>query len=227
MSFAEDVNNMIDKKMIVFAPHPDDETLACGGIIMKEIREGYDVYIVLMTDGRHSHDLILGLIDPPPEAIAKIRAIEFSEAMKILGVNLNNLFLLGFEDSKLREHVARAEERTAQILRDADPVEIYVPYRDDNHEDHRATYEIVVNGIKEANLRARLCEYPVWNREPPQFGLKVLLVDIRDQLPRKLEAISKYRSQISKCFPNQEKAILSEDFLRISSSSSETFYTRE
>jgi hypothetical protein len=44
MSFAEDLNNMIDRRMIVFSPHPDDETLACGGTIIRKIREGYDVY---------------------------------------------------------------------------------------------------------------------------------------------------------------------------------------
>lgn len=139
-----------------------------------------------MTDGRHSHDA------------RAIRAVEFSEAMKVLGVNPNNLVLYGFEESEVREHAAKPVEKAVQILRDIDPVEIYVPYRDDRHEDHRATYEIVANDIKEAHLHAALYEYPACNREPPQFGLKVLSVDTQDQLPRKLEAISNYRSQISK-----------------------------
>jgi LmbE family N-acetylglucosaminyl deacetylase len=151
-----------------------------------------------MTDGRHSHDAIVGLRDPPIDEMAKIRSVESSGTMKVLEFNPNNLFLLGFEDSELREHAVKAVEKAVQILRDVDPVEIYVPYRDDKNEDHRATYEIVVNGIKKVHLRAALHEYPVWNREPPQFGLKVLSVDIQDQLPRELEAISNYRSQISK-----------------------------
>jgi LmbE family N-acetylglucosaminyl deacetylase len=36
--------------MVVFAPHPNDETLACGGTIIKRLREGFNVYIILMTD---------------------------------------------------------------------------------------------------------------------------------------------------------------------------------
>ena len=41
---------------MVFAPHPDDETLGCGGTVVKLRRAGVDVHIVFMTDGRHSHD---------------------------------------------------------------------------------------------------------------------------------------------------------------------------
>jgi LmbE family N-acetylglucosaminyl deacetylase len=218
---------MVDKKMIVFAPHPDDETLACGGTIIRKIREGYDVYVVVMTDGRHSHDHVLGLKEPPPEAIAKIRAVELAEATAVLGVPPDNLILLGFEDSKLKQCVTEARERTVQILRNIHPAEVYVAYRDDNNEDHHATYEIVATSIREADLATKVHEYPVWNEKIPRPRLKVLVVDIHQELNRKMEAVSKYRTQISKCFPNQEKTVLSEEFVRIFSTDTETFYTEQ
>jgi len=218
---------MIGSSMIVFAPHPDDETLACGGTIIRKIREGFDVYVTVMTDGSHSHDSMLGLSEPPPEEIAEIRAREFSEATSILGVDPNNLVLLGFEDGKLRQHIAEAKDRTIQILRRTRPVEVYVPYRDDANEDHRATYEIVTYTVREADLLPKMYEYPVWNGKILDFGLKAVVMNIHRELRTKIEAISKYKSQIATCFPKQEKPVLSKEFVNMFRSESETFYTRE
>jgi len=217
---------MVNSRMIVFAPHPDDETLACGGTIIRKIQEGFDVHVVVMMDGRHSHDVTLGLAEPSPETIAEIRATEFSEATRVLGVNLSNLILLGFEDGKLREQMSEARERTVRILREVRPVEIYMPYRDDANEDHRTTYEIVAGSVREADLLPKMYEYFVWNGKLPRPGLKVFVMDIHRELGRKIEAISKYKSQISKCFPKQEKAVLSEEFVNMFRSERETFYTK-
>jgi hypothetical protein len=52
-------------------------------------------------------------------------------------------------------------------------------------------------------------------------------MDIHRELGRKKEAISKYKSQISKCFPKQGKAVLSEEFVNMFRSETETFYTKE
>lgn len=218
---------MIGNKMVVFASHPDDETFACGGTIIRRIQDGYDVHVVVMTDGRHSHDIGLGLQEPSPAIIAKIRARELSEATEILGVDPKKVVLLGFEDTKLRQHMAAAKERTVQILHQIWPVEVYVPYREDGHEDHRATYEVVMESVNEANLQSKMYEYPVWNWKPPLSGLKVVVVDVHKELARKMEAIFKYQSQISKCFPKQEKPFLSGDFVKIFCSGSEKFYTME
>jgi len=218
---------MVSSRMIVFAPHPDDETLACGGTIIRKIREGFDVHIVVMTDGRHSHDVTLGLAEPSPENIAKIRATEFREATRVLGVNPGNLILLKFEDGKLREHMAEAEERTVQILRQLVPTEIYTSYRHDTNDDHRTTYEIVTDSVREADQLPKMYEYSVWNGKTACPGLKVFVMNIHGELKRKMEAISKYKSQISTCFPKQGKAVLSEEFVNTFRSENETFYAKE
>jgi LmbE family N-acetylglucosaminyl deacetylase len=221
------LNQGTRNNIIVFAPHPDDETLACGGTIIKKLEEGFDVYVVVMTDGRHSHDVTLGLAEPSPQTIAETRAIELREATRVLGVNSSNLILLGFEDGKLREYVSEAREKTVRILHEVRPVEMYVPNRDDANEDHRTTYEIVDGSAREAHLRSKTYEYSVWNGKIPRPELKVLVMNIQRELGRKMEAISKYKSQISKCFPKQEKAVLSEEFVNMFRSEKETFYTKE
>lgn len=196
---------MIDGKIIVFAPHPDDETLACGGTIVKKIHEGYEVYVVVMTDGRHSHDLVLGLKEPSPEAIAKIRVREVSEATAILGVQSDNLILLGFEDSKLSQYVAKAKERTIQILNEIRPVEVFVTCREDESEDHRAACQIVKDSIKEVNLPTRLYEYPVWGGKVSWPGLKVLVMNVSKELGTKRKPFPSTKVRFRSVFQNRRR----------------------
>jgi LmbE family N-acetylglucosaminyl deacetylase len=102
-----------------------------------------------------------------------------------------------------------------------------MPYRDDANEDHRTTYEIVADAVREADLLPKMYEYSVWNGRILDSDLKSLVIDIHIELERKIEAISKYKSQISTCFPKQEKPVLSEEFVNMFRSESETFYTKQ
>jgi len=93
------------KKIVVFAPHPDDETVGCGGAIAKRISQGYDVLIVVMTDGRHAFSHSLGIhSEPSPEEVKTTRREEIKGVMKIYGLPEENLILLDFEDRKLQEN---------------------------------------------------------------------------------------------------------------------------
>src|SRR5215831_15255807 len=65
---------------VVVAPHPDDETLGCGGTVVIKKQLGATVRVLMMTDGAASHP---GLIDP--EELAAIRAGETRAAVQVLG----------------------------------------------------------------------------------------------------------------------------------------------
>lgn len=79
---------MQNKSVVVFAPHPDDETLGCGGTIAKKVREGFNVYIVFITDGRNSHRNVLNIYEnPSPEELKFIRRNEAIYATSILGID--------------------------------------------------------------------------------------------------------------------------------------------
>ena len=72
---------------LVVAPHPDDEALACGGLIQSLTENGWSVSIVYLTDGRHSHRFAFGVLeDPAPQAMAVIRRREAYQAAACLGV---------------------------------------------------------------------------------------------------------------------------------------------
>ena len=93
----------MSKKIIIFAPHPDDETLGCGGTIAKRISEGYEVFVVVMTDGRYAFMNVLDIdSDPTPEELKEIRKEEVKRATGILGVPEENLVFLDLWMALLR-----------------------------------------------------------------------------------------------------------------------------
>ena len=92
------------KRLLVVAPHPDDETLGSGGLIQAVLAQGGDVRVVLMTngDGQMLAPLVLEK-DPAPKAqdyiyIGKDRQAETLAAMKELGLPAEKVYFLGYPD---------------------------------------------------------------------------------------------------------------------------------
>ena len=78
---------MKKKTVIVFAPHPDDETWGCGGSIAKKISEGFEVIVVILTDGRYAFSEIFGInSDPTPEELKEIRLIVGDMPLLVPGI---------------------------------------------------------------------------------------------------------------------------------------------
>jgi len=206
------------KTIVVFAPHPDDETLGCGGTIMMKLREKVEVYVVVMTDGRHSHNHTLGIIDPSPVEIRNTRRNEFQKVMRILGVKLTNTWMLDFEDGKLKDYSETAIDRVANILFKVEPSEVYVTCRDDKKRDHESTFTIVEESIERACISPIIYEYPIWSRTEDmnhRDRRNVLIQDITQQIETKKAALKVYRSQTSIFSSTQREPILQEPFIHL------------
>jgi len=88
--------------IVLFAPHPDDETLGCGGYLANKIDEGYEVFVVVLTMGEKLFSVMLNIVEAPsPREVCAIRRDETRRAMKILGLKPENLLFLDFEDALL------------------------------------------------------------------------------------------------------------------------------
>jgi len=223
----------MSKKIIVFAPHPDDETLGCGGTIAKRISEGYEVLIVVMTDGKYAFSKVLGInSDPSPEELKQIRREEMKRAAKSLGVLERNVIFLDFEDGKLGENSKEAEEEATQILKENRPAEAYFPYEKDDHIDHRETNRIIKNSIKKLGLPILKYQYSIYQRYLRVgpivdkllnlFKRNMVQVDISEFLSLKEVAVKEFKSEITIISSKQERPILTEikSFLK----NKETFY---
>ena len=209
----------MNKHIIVFAPHPDDETLGCGGTIIKKIREGYDVIIVFITDGKYAFSKVLGInSDPTPDELKQIRRIEALKATRILGVPNKNLHFLDFEDGAVEKAKRACEEKILKILRRYSPEEVYFPSEKDYNIDHQVTSKIVSDSLRKLKLATKAYKYsitqkysrigPIKDKFLNLFKHNLIYSDISPFLPQKRAAIEQYKSQITLISSKQDKPIL-------------------
>ncbi|HEY9886588.1 MAG TPA: PIG-L deacetylase family protein [Vampirovibrionales bacterium] len=184
-----------DLRIAVFAPHPDDEVIGCGGSIVNHIQDGNEVAVVYMTSGDSGNVLY------SKEALADIREKEAKEGAAILGVN--NLTFLRNPDGYLAVNTDNLV-RVLSFLREFKPHIVYIPHIDEGHLDHKATNIIVSNAIgrssgpwfQEVALPAwsvnTVLEYEV---NPPMQEVEYC-EDITDVIETKIKALEKHGSQI-------------------------------
>ena len=97
-------------EILIFAPHPDDETLACSGIIMQALSEGRRVQVVVFTNGDGFRQAAARLFRKPvalvnsPDMLelGRFRQAEGLAAMAILGLQPTNVTFLGYPDRGLK-----------------------------------------------------------------------------------------------------------------------------
>ena len=82
----------IEKSAIVFSPHFGDETLGCGGIMIKKKRAGADVKLVFMTDRSKSHSNL-----NPADELTKIWSNEGIAVAQSMGIEKSDVFYLGLK----------------------------------------------------------------------------------------------------------------------------------
>jgi len=196
----ESLRVKIMTSVLVLAPHPDDETLGCGGSIRKHINKSENVYVCFITKGEKSH-YVHGIKHISFEEVAKIRKTEALKAMEILGVPQTNIIFLDFPDGDAWIYVDDIQMKLEQLITSIKPSTIYCPHIDDGHLDHQTTYMAVKSALENlSDIQVELRYYIIWGILP-SFNLKIDLS--QDEYSTKEKAISVYQSQIS---------LLGEDF---------------
>lgn len=170
-------------KIVVFAPHPDDESYGAGGSILTWINEGHNVHIIWLTDSRAGYrkPRISGDLEDceatriSEDELVKKRLAEADAAGEFLGVKKENRHFLKFFDQELRKHIEEAVDEIKDILEDADI--FVIPSANNDHPDHQATYEIAVKAAEELNLKS--LEFYVYALYNPLKAQDENLVKIR------------------------------------------------
>jgi LmbE family N-acetylglucosaminyl deacetylase len=183
----------------VLAPHPDDESLGCGGLIAMCCATGRPPIVAVLTDGSASHP---GSRTYPPNRLAAIRKAEVTEAVRHLGMPTERLLHLGETDTTAPRHgeaFDRVTRHVAAWLMAYECSTMFVPWRYDPHSDHEAAALIGEAAARLTDIR--LLAYPVWgwtlppDRVVPDHLVHGWRLEIDRSLPAKRCAIAAHRSQ--------------------------------
>ncbi len=186
--------------LIVIAPHPDDESLACGGLIAEARAEKRPTQVVIVTDGTGSH---AASPSHPKDRLRRLREEEARQAVGELGLDPDrDLVFLRLPDRFVPNKGPSAQKAIDGIVRGVDEVgaqALFVSWRHDPHCDHQASYRIA-RGVQNRVSRLRLYEYSVWGSALPpaspieeRFGGFRLRIDHHQA--KKRRAIAAHRSQ--------------------------------
>lgn len=190
---------------LVVAPHPDDETLGCGGAIALLREAGLPVHLLIVSDGAASHPRSRRF---PPARLALLRESEACAALRLLGVARMDITFLRLPDTAVPvEGEAGFDAAVAAVLallRALRPATVIAPWRREPHSDHRAASAIVRAALANDGAPARLLEYPIWagvfgaEDDLPSAGeCSAWRLAIDGVLARKRVAIAAYASQTS------------------------------
>jgi LmbE family N-acetylglucosaminyl deacetylase len=207
---------LLTGKIVIVAPHMDDEALACGGLIAK-LPHKDSVHIIYATDGMKSPAPIIPGRDKISPDLGKTRMQESIEAMKFLGVPEKNLHFLCLPEAQLKKRLSSLRNLLRNKIRTIAPKQIFVPFRYDRHPDHLAVNHAIVSDFQQGDMQPQIIEYFVyyrWRLMPkrdirryirPQFLFKLEIGDVAGQ---KRQALDCFMSQTTIYYPWQTRPIL-------------------
>lgn len=145
----------IHGKIVIVAPHPDDEVFGCSGLIMRSVKNGMPPHIIIMTGGGASH---MGCCDLPDKIIIEERRKLTLNALTILGIPREQIHFLNFPDGEIDCNDLETTNLQS-ILDELKPNHVFVPHRGEGWKDHICTARIVESMIPKS---VDLWEYCVW-----------------------------------------------------------------
>lgn len=187
------------RPLLVLAPHPDDETFGCGGLIAETCARGEIVHVAILTDGTRSHPN--SKTHPVPRRKA-LREAEARAAVAALGLPEDRLDFFGLRDEEAPHGGPEFDStvnRLAALMGAHDIATICATWRHDAHPDHTAAHRIAAAAA--ACTGARHLAYPIWgwtfppDKELPDMTVRGVRLDITAHLPAKRRAIVAHASQ--------------------------------
>lgn len=144
-------------KVLIVAPHPDDEVLGCSGLIQRLLNEGKQIDVVILSGGGKSH---AGCCNMDESILIESRRNLSRKAAEILGLPIENLHFLDYPDGSIAFDCLETD-RLKKLIDTLQPKAIFVPHKGEGWSDHLEAGRIVQKLVGEMSGLA-LYEYCVW-----------------------------------------------------------------
>jgi LmbE family N-acetylglucosaminyl deacetylase len=162
--------------LLAIGAHPDDIEFGCAGTLMKYADNGHGVYMMVATAG--------GLGGDP-----SVRRREAEESAQLMGVR--DILWGSYRDTEILLHKSLIDDIEGAI-RTVDPAFIFVHYKEDTHQDHRALAQAAISAT-------RYIRNVLFYEAPTSVDFSPnVFVDIASHLDRKLDVLAAYASQTEK-----------------------------
>lgn len=185
----------MSEKILVVAPHPDDETLGCGGTLLRHKDQGEQIYWMVMTNIHVEHGWDKNKVESRQREIEEVAAM----------YGMEHVYNLGFPTTTLdRIPYNEMIDKVSKVVKEVKPTVVYVPNQKDIHSDHAMTFNVTLSCCKDfrAPFIKRILMYEVLSEtdfapEINELGFRPnVFVDVSKFMEKKLEIFQIYASEV-------------------------------
>ena len=185
------------KKVLCIAVHADDETLGCGGTMLKHKAQGDEIHWLLLTGPTENHpcNFTLDHIDVRAERVNRVAKAYGYDSLEYLALPTQMLHTLDLRD---------IIQKISDVMRRIQPNIIYTMFANDVHSDHRVSFDAVYSCTKSFRypfiehiyMMETLSETEFALATPANTFLPNVYVDITDFMEKKLEIMQMYTTEV-------------------------------
>jgi len=193
----------MNNKVLVLAVHPDDETLGCGGTLLKHKDNNDQIHLLIATSIDETHDYY------------EKREREIEQISKLY--DFNSLHNLRLKTMRVDEYtMSELVVKISNLINSIKPNIIYLPFLHDAHSDHRKIFEAAFSCTKSFRYPFLKKIYMMETLSETEFAPNLIhnsfcpnvFVDITKYIEKKIEIMNVYQSEIDKHpFPRSKKNI--------------------
>ena len=201
------------KIVLIVAPHADDETLGCGGTILRNLESGAEVHWLLITKMCESY------------GYSQIQVQKRKDEIELVSntYGFSGVHQLNFQPASL-DTIPKSEliNSLSAVINEVKPEVVYTVYRNDAHSDHEVVYDVVMSVTKAFRYPfiKRVLAYETLSET--DFGLKPedggfrpnVFVDINEHIEKKLDILEMFESETG-VFPFPRSRIALEALARV------------
>ncbi len=194
-------------KVLVIAPHPDDETLGCGGTLLKHKADGDAVHWLILTSIKEENGFAASVVETRRREIEAVSSI----------YGFDGVYDLDFPTMRLDETpFSRLIGSISDVFEQVEPNIVYLPFKSDVHTDHQIAFKAAYSctktfrcpSIKKIVMMETLSETEFAPSTKEDSFIPNMFVDITGFIDRKIEIMNHYKTEMeTHPFPRSERNI--------------------